>query len=95
MSWWGVHRRLFGNAENQELVVALECLYEEIYRAEKKKFREAAYQRAMGMLFSDRWVNEGKSANSPLLAKEEEALYLGYKALKAAINSEEEDIQTN
>jgi len=87
VNWWGIHRKLFGNAENQELIVALECLYEEIYGAKKEKFREAAYQRAMGMLYSDRWVNEGKPANSPLLAKEEQALYLGYKALKAAINS--------
>ena len=87
VNWWSVHRRLFGNAENQELVLALECLYGEIYSADMKKFREAAYQRAMGMLYSDRWVNEGKPADSPLLAKEEQALYLGYKSLKAAINS--------
>jgi hypothetical protein len=87
VNWWGIHRNLFGNAENQELVVALECLYAEIYGTEMKKFRLAAYQRAMGMLYSDRWVNEGKAEDSPLLAKEEEALYLGYKALKEAINS--------
>lgn len=87
VNWWGVHRKLFGNKENQELVDALTCLYEEIYGAELEKFREAAYQRAMGMLYSDLWVNEGKPANSPLLAKEEEALYQGYKALKEAINN--------
>jgi hypothetical protein len=40
----------------------------------------------MGMLYSDLWVNEGKPAGSPLLIKEEEALYQGYKALKEAIN---------
>ncbi len=85
--WWGVHRRLFGNAENQELVDALTCLYEEIYGAESDKFKEAAYQRALGMLYSDLWVNQGKPAESPLLVQEEEALYLGYKALKEAINS--------
>ena len=38
------------------------------------------------MLYSDRWVNEGKPVDSPLLIKEEEALYQGYKALKEAIN---------
>jgi hypothetical protein len=85
--WWGVHRRLFGNAENQELVDALTCLYEEIYGAESDKFKEAAYQRALGMLYSDLWVNQGKPAESLLLVQEEEALYLGYKALKEAINS--------
>jgi hypothetical protein len=87
VSWWSVHRRLFGNAENQELVDALACLYEEIYGEQPEKFKEAAYHRAMGMLYSDLWVNEGKPANSPLLVKEEEALYQGYKALKEAINS--------
>ena len=66
---------LFGNAENQELVEALACLYEEIYGAPSEKFKAAAYHRAMGMLYSG--LNEGKPANSPLLVKEEEALYHG------------------
>lgn len=87
VNWWGIHRKLFGNKENQELVDALKCLYEEIYGADLEKFKDAAYQRAMGMLYSDLWVNQGKPTNSPLLAQEEEALYLGYKALKEAINS--------
>lgn len=86
VSWWGIHRRLFGNPENQELVDALACLYEEIYGKESETFREAARQRALGMLYSDIWVNQGKQAGSPLLAREEQALYRGYKALKEAIN---------
>ena len=87
VNWWVIHRRLFGNAENQELVDAIACLYEQVYGAESQKFKEAAYQRAMGMLYSDRWVNEGKPEHSPLLIQEEEALYQGYKALKEAINN--------
>jgi hypothetical protein len=87
VNWWVVHRRLFGNSENQELVEAVRCLYEEVYSSASEKFQEAAYQRVMGMLYSDLWVREGKPAVSPLLIKEEEALYLGYKALKEAINS--------
>jgi hypothetical protein len=87
VNWWSIHRKLFGNKENQELVDALQCLYQEIYGAESEKFQKAAYQRAMGMLYSDLWVNEGKPADSPLLLKEEQALYEGYKALKDAINS--------
>ena len=87
VSWWSIHRRLFGNYENQELVDALTCLYEEIYGAESDKFKEAAYYRALGMLYSDLWVNEGKPAGSPLLVKEEEALYEVYRALKEAINN--------
>ena len=41
----------------------------------------------MEMLYSDLWVNEGNPKGSPLLIKEEEALYPRYKALKEAINS--------
>jgi hypothetical protein len=88
VNWWVIHRRQFGNPENQDLVHALQCLYEEVYGAQLEKFKEAAYQRAMGILYFDRWVNEGKPAGSPLLEQEEEALYLGYKALKEGINSE-------
>jgi hypothetical protein len=87
VNWWSVHRKLFGNTENQELVDALKCLYEEIYGAASDKFKEAAYHRARGMLCSDLWVNQGKPEGSPLLVQEEEALYQGYKALKEAINS--------
>lgn len=87
VDWWGVHRRLFGNEQNQELIDALTCLYEEIYGAESDKFKEAAYHRAMGMLYSDLWVNQGKPAGSSLLIQEEEELYKGYQALKEAINN--------
>jgi hypothetical protein len=75
VNWWSIHRKLFGNEQNQELVEGLTCLYEEIYGTPSEKFKEAAYQRAMGMLYSDLWVNQGKPANSPLLIREEEALY--------------------
>jgi len=87
INWWRIHRELFGNAENRELADALKLLYEEVYGAESEKFEEAAHQRAMGMLYSDLWVSEGKPTDSPLLIQEEEALYQGYKALKEAINS--------
>lgn len=87
INWWRIHRELFGNAENRELADALKLLYEEVYGAESEKFEEAAHQRAMGMLYSDLWVSEGKPTGSPLLIQEEEALYQGYKALKEAINS--------
>ena len=87
VQWWGVHRRLFGNAENQELVEALQCLYEEIYGSTSEKFQEAAFQRAKGMLYSDLWVNQGKPAGSQLLVEEEEALFQSYRALKEAINN--------
>ena len=87
VNWWRIHRKLFGNYDNGELVEALTCLYAEIYGTESDKFKEAAYYRALGMLYSDLWVNEGKPAGGPLLVKEEEALYQGYKALTEAINN--------
>jgi len=85
VNWWIIHRKLFGNAENQELVEGLKDLYAEAYGVEPAKVEESARLRSMGMLYSDLWVNEGKPADSHLLAQEEEALYLSYKALKAAI----------
>ena len=87
VNWWVIHRRLFGQENNQELVEALENLYAEAYGAESTRFHEAAYQRALGMLYSDRWVNAGKPVGSSLLVQEEEALYHGYQALKEALNS--------
>jgi hypothetical protein len=84
--WWVIHRSLFGNPENRELVDALACLYEEIYGADAEQFREAAFLRAKGMLYSDLWVNEGKPEDSPLLVQEEQALYQAYKALKEAFD---------
>jgi len=85
VNWWGVHRKLFGNAENQELVDALTDLYVETYGGDSPKIRESARERAMGMLYSDLWVNAGKPENSPLLKQEEESLYRSYLLLKEAI----------
>lgn len=84
--WWGVHRRLFGNAENQELVDALVNLYARVYGVEPKRVREAAYHRAQGMLYSDYWVNAGKPDGSPLLAQEEDELFKSYAALREALS---------
>jgi hypothetical protein len=87
LNWWSVHRKLFGNADNGELVEAVQNLYAEAYGIAPAKVRDAATLRVKGMLCSDLWVNAGKPAHSPLLTQEEEALYAGYIALKAAINS--------
>jgi len=85
VNWWSVHRKVFGNAENQELVDALVNLYVETYGADSPKIRESAHERAQGMLYSDLWVNAGKPFDSPLLVQEEEALYKSYLLLKDAI----------
>ncbi len=85
LNWWIVHRQLFAQDENQGLVEALEEVLVFIYGLEPAAAREPAYHRAMGMLFSDRWVRGGLDPNSPLLEKEEEALCKGYLLLKEAI----------
>ncbi len=85
VNWWSVHRKLFGNQENQELVDALASLYAETYGEDSPKIRESARERALGVLYSDLWVNAGKPENSPLLVQEEEALYKSYVLLKEAL----------
>ena len=85
INWWRVHRELFGNTQNDELVQALAGLYAEAYGVDALKAQQAASLRADGMLYSDLWVNAGKPIGSPLLAQEEEALYKSYVALKVAI----------
>ena len=87
VNWWSVHRKLFGNSDNEELVVALVDLYSEAYGKKSTMLTDAARERAKGMLYSDLWVNVGKPQNSPLLQQEEEALYKSYVLLKEAIAS--------
>ena len=87
LNWWIVHRKLFGNADNAELVEALASLYAKVYGINPAKVHEAARLRAAGMLYSDLWVNAGKPAGSPLLAQEEEALLNSYIALKSVLPS--------
>jgi len=85
VNWWTVHRKLFGNPENQELVDTLANLYTEAYSVTSAKLQDAARLRALGMLYSDQWVNAGKPEDSSLLQQEEEALYKSYVLLKEAI----------
>jgi len=87
LNWWVVHRKVFANHENQELVAALTALYAEAYEVDPDAVLPAARERAMGMLCSDLWVNAGKPKNSELLVREEEALYQSYVLLKQAISA--------
>jgi hypothetical protein len=91
INWWSVHRKLFGQAENQELVDAVAGAFAAAYNLPLEKVRQAAYHRAQGMLQSDLWVNQGKPALSPLLAVEEEELARGYVELKAALAGVEQN----
>jgi hypothetical protein len=86
VNWWSVHRRLFGQSENQELVEALVASYVVAYGLEAEGVRQAAYHRAQGMLYSDLWVNDGQKSDSPYLQREEEELSKGYELLHARLN---------
>lgn len=86
VKWWEIHRRLFGNPQNQELVEAVAALYAATYGVPAERLRQAAYHRVQGMLYSDYWVNAGKPENSPLLAQEEEELLKSYTALRNALS---------
>jgi hypothetical protein len=86
LNWWIVHRKLFGNPNNQELIDALADIYSLAYGVERNRLLDAARHRALGMLYSDYWVNQGKDPNSPLLEKEEKELYESYVALRTAVN---------
>ncbi len=83
--WWSVHRKLFGQAENDELVDALACAAAALYQADPERLRQAASSRAQGMLLSDQWVMNGQDPASPLLAAEEIELTKGYSALREAL----------
>jgi hypothetical protein len=85
VNWWVVHRQLFGQTENQPLVDALTDLYTVLYEVEAGRVRQAAYHRAQAMVYSDRWVNEGRVADSPLLTQVESELLESYTALCEAV----------
>ena len=85
VNWWIVHRQLFANPNNQELVEALANAYAIAYGVRPEQVRQAAYHRAMGMLLSDQWVNDGREANSSLLEREEEELVKAYTELRQAV----------
>ncbi len=87
VNWWVVHRRLFGQTENQELVDALADLYAAAYRVDPERVRAAAYHRAQAMVHSDRWVTEGRREPSPLLAQVEDELIQSYASLREAITA--------
>jgi hypothetical protein len=87
VNWWVIHRQLFGKTENQALVDALADLYAAVYGVEAGRVRQAAYHRAQAMIYSDRWINEGRVADSPLLTQVESELLKSYTALREAAMS--------
>jgi len=87
VDWWVIHRRLFGRSDDPELIEALVKLYAATYRVEPESVRAAAQHRVLAMVHSDRWIVEGKAADSPLLAQEESELIASYTALRKAVGN--------
>ena len=87
VNWWVVHRHYFGQADSQPLVEALLDLYVATFRQPRERLRQAAFRRAEAMRYSDRWVNESKASDSPLLAQVEAELFKSYSALRAAVEA--------
>ena len=76
----------FGQADNQPLVEALVDLYAATFGVPRDQVRQAAHWRAEAMRYSDRWVNDGRAAGSPLLAQVEAELRKSYAALLAVVS---------
>jgi hypothetical protein len=88
VDWWRAHRELQhedGEVDDRELVDALTALYSYVYSVPREAVVVAAEQRALAMVHSDRWVDEGRDLNSPLLTEERTALIRSYEALRSAV----------
>jgi hypothetical protein len=88
VEWWRAHRELQHDrqvGDDGELVEALAALYSYVYSVPREDLTAAAEQRALAMLHSDRWVDEGRNPASPLIAEERSALIRSYQALRNAV----------
>jgi hypothetical protein len=86
VSWWVVHRKFFGHSDQPEVIDAVACTYAAAYRVDLALVREAAYHRAMAMVYSDARVLSERDLHDPRLKQEEEELIKSYGALKRAVN---------
>jgi hypothetical protein len=90
VEWWRVHRDHQHSddpdADEAPLIEALTSLYSYLYRVPAEDVRRAAEQRALAMRYSDRWVNGGCLADSPLVGEERAALVRSYAALLSAVH---------
>jgi hypothetical protein len=90
VEWWRVHREHQHNGraadDDGPLIDALAALYAYVFGVDEARVRPAGEQRAEAMRYSDRWVREGCSMASPLIALERAALVRSYAALLAAVH---------
>ncbi|HEY7267407.1 MAG TPA: hypothetical protein VH501_06905 [Solirubrobacterales bacterium] len=88
VEWWRAHRELQHDGDRvdvRELVGALRSLYAYVYSVPPEEVRVAAEQRALAMIHSDRWVDQGCDPASPLIAEERAALVRSYGELLEAV----------
>jgi hypothetical protein len=86
VSWWVVHRKFFGHSNAPEVVDAVACAYAAAYRVDPAMVHEAAYHRALAMVYSDAWVLSERDPNDPRLQQEEDELIKSYTALRQAVS---------
>ena len=86
VSWWVVHRKFFGHSDQPEVINAVACAYAAAYRVDSALVREAAYHRAMAMVYSDAWVLSDRDPHDVRLQQEEHELVKSYTALKKAVS---------
>lgn len=92
VEWWRAHRELQhgrDDGDDGELVEALVQLYAYVYSVPPDSVRSAARERALAMLHSDRWIDDGCDPSSPLIAEERAALVGSYRFLLAAVRTDE------
>ena len=85
VNWWVVHRRYFGQSDNPAVIDAVAQAYAAAYRIDPARVHEAAYHRALAMVYSDAWVKSERDPNDPRLKQEEAELILSYAALHIAM----------
>jgi hypothetical protein len=89
VEWWRAHRELQhegDRVDDRELVEALAELYSYVYSVPREMVTEAAEQRSLAMVHSDRWVEQGCDPASPLIAEERAALVRSYESLREAVD---------
>jgi hypothetical protein len=92
VEWWRAHRELQhdrGEGDDRELVEALMQLYSYVYSVDPDSVRVAARERALAMLHSDRWIDQGCDPTSPLIEEERAALVRSYEALLEAVRTDD------
>ena len=88
VEWWRAHRELQhdgDSVDDDELVDALAALYSYVYSVPREDVRVAAQQRALAMVHSDRWVEQGCDPDSSLIEEERAALVRSYESLRAVV----------